>query len=240
MHNGVVVEAGGYHGWWMQEIIRRLRGHHEPQEEMAFHSVIERLRSDTPEPTMVELGSFWSYYALWAQNAIPKTKCILVEPDPNNLELGRRNFALNGAQGTFINGAAGIPNGQTIKLRCESDLAVRDLPVVGVDDLIKNENLERIDLLLSDVQGAEVDMLDSASNALSSGKIRFLVVSTHHHSISGDTRTHERCREKLISYGAHIIAEHSTDESCSGDGLIVASLDQRDRDLRVELSRVEE
>ena len=34
MHNGVLVEQGGYHGAWMSEIIRALRGHHEPQEEL--------------------------------------------------------------------------------------------------------------------------------------------------------------------------------------------------------------
>src|ERR1700735_2772689 len=56
MHNGVLVREGCYHGPWMTEIIRRLRGHHEPQEEFAFHAVLERLASDTPEPTMVELG----------------------------------------------------------------------------------------------------------------------------------------------------------------------------------------
>src|SRR6516225_7065513 len=29
MHNGVRVIAGGYHGEWMMELIKRLRGHHE-------------------------------------------------------------------------------------------------------------------------------------------------------------------------------------------------------------------
>ena len=55
MHNGLVIEAGCYHGEWMTEVIRRLRGHHEPQEELAFYTLVEQLRADTPAPVMVEL-----------------------------------------------------------------------------------------------------------------------------------------------------------------------------------------
>jgi hypothetical protein len=33
MHNGVVVHSGSYHGEWMTEIISKVCGHHEPQEE---------------------------------------------------------------------------------------------------------------------------------------------------------------------------------------------------------------
>ena len=40
MHNGVRVVAGGYHGDWMREVIERLAGHHEPQEEAVFHEVM--------------------------------------------------------------------------------------------------------------------------------------------------------------------------------------------------------
>jgi hypothetical protein len=32
MHNGLLVEEGGHYGAWMTEVVRTLRGHHEPQE----------------------------------------------------------------------------------------------------------------------------------------------------------------------------------------------------------------
>jgi hypothetical protein len=44
MHEGTRVLAGGYFGDWMSEIIRRLRGHHEPQEELVVHRILKRLR----------------------------------------------------------------------------------------------------------------------------------------------------------------------------------------------------
>ena len=36
MHDGTLVSANGYCGKWMTEIVQRLKGHHEPQEELIF------------------------------------------------------------------------------------------------------------------------------------------------------------------------------------------------------------
>ncbi len=56
----------------MAEIIRCLRGHHEPQEEAVFHQIVERLKHESPAaPAIVELGSFWSYYACGSARRSP-------------------------------------------------------------------------------------------------------------------------------------------------------------------------
>jgi hypothetical protein len=88
------------------------------------------------------------------------------------------------------------------------------------------------------VQGAELAVIDGAKDLLSSGRVRFALVSTHHHSISDDPLIHHRCLELLRSLGAHVIAEHTVAESCSGDGLIAVAFDPRDRDLVVPVSHV--
>ena len=237
MHNGILIEAGCYYGAWMTEIIRRLRGHHEPQEEAAFHVVVERIRADPPpEPVMIELGSFWAYYSLWMARSLPAARLVLVEPDHANLEAGRRNMALNRQRARHIHAAVGMPDGASAELICESDGVRRPVALVSVDGIMQREGLDHVDLLLCDAQGAELTMLDGARRALEERRIRFLVVSTHHHSISGDPQIHMRCLEALTSAGAHIIAEHSVAESFSGDGLIVGTLDPRDTDLRVDLT----
>jgi len=88
MHNGVRVVAGGYYGDWMTGIIERLRGHHEPQEEVVFHEILKHL---PPSATMLELGGFWSYYSLWFKSQHgDQRKAYVVEPDPNHI--GRTNF----------------------------------------------------------------------------------------------------------------------------------------------------
>ena len=99
MHNGVLVVEG----WLLRRLDERdhphLRGHHEPQEEVVFHEIVERLAADDGPPTMVELGAFWAYYTLWVMQRMPSTRAILVELDPNNLEVGKVNLRLNGRAG---------------------------------------------------------------------------------------------------------------------------------------------
>ena len=103
MHNGLRVVAGGYYGAWMQEIITRLEGHHEPQEEAAFHALLPLL---PPDATMIELGAFWSYYTLWFLHYAPGRRAVALEPDPGHLAIGRRNAALNGLSPVFVQGVA--------------------------------------------------------------------------------------------------------------------------------------
>jgi FkbM family methyltransferase len=235
MHNGVVVEAGGYFGDWMQEIIRRLGGHHEPQEERAFARILERLE---PGSTMIELGSFWAYYSLWFRRALPGSMNVCVEPDDERLALGRRNFALNGYDAVFLPYAIGAADDDVAFLR-ERDGGTVHLSMRSVDSIVEEQQLRRVDLLHVDIQGAEVAMLDGARRTITAGRLRFLVVSTHHWRISGDPLTHQRCLRRIVQLGGRILAEHSVPESASGDGLIVASFDARDADMApIALSHV--
>jgi FkbM family methyltransferase len=238
MHNGVVVSEGRYHGAWMTEVIKRLRGHHEPQEELAFHTALERLAASSHSPTIVELGSFWAYYSIWAKHRIPSARLVLFEPDPSNLAVGRHNLELNGMDGTFVQAAIGSEHEAQVTLTWESDGQPHPTRQLTVDGLIRDLPIEHIDLLLADVQGAETAMLLGCTSALAQRRIRFLVLSTHHHAISGDPLTHQRCLRILRDAGACLVAEHSVAESCSGDGLIVASFLPEDRDLRAEVTIV--
>ena len=238
MHNGVVISEGRYHGAWMTEVIRRLRGHHEPQEELAFHTVLERLATSSRAPVMFELGSFWAYYSIWAKHTIPSARLVLLEPDPSNLAVGRHNLELNGMDATVVQAAIGAEHDTEVTLTRESDNQPHLTRQVTVDGLMQDLGLDRIDLLLADVQGAETATLRGCAHALAARRIRFLVVSTHHHVISGDPLTHQRCVRILRDAGAHLVAEHSVAESCSGDGLIVAAMLPEDRDLRAEVTIV--
>lgn len=238
MHNGVRVVAGGYYGDWMIEVIRRLRGHHEPQEELAVHAVLERLAVTAgPQPVVMELGAFWAYYSVWALHRIPGARSFLVEPDPAYLDVGRRNMALNGFEATVLQAAVGGEAAPAVPFECESDGQTRYVGIEGLASLYERFGLDRVDVLFVDVQGAETSLLEAAAPLLARGAVRFLVLSTHHEVVSGDPHTHERCRAAVLAAGAHVIAEHTPGESVSGDGLLVASFDRRDRDLTVLVSR---
>jgi FkbM family methyltransferase len=228
MHNGLRMVAGGYYGEWMVEVIRRLRGCHEPQEELVFWEVMKRLPA---APLMIELGAFWAYYTCWFLRDRLAGRAYCVEPDPNNLEIGRANLELNDAQATFIHAAVdSVATGPT-PFSCESDGAVRPTPHISVDTLVREHEIAGIDLLLSDAQGAETAMLEGCVETIRAGKLRFILISTHHHSISGDPLTHQQCLARVRDLGGHVFAEHSIPESFSGDGLIAASFAAADRDM---------
>jgi FkbM family methyltransferase len=238
MHNGLLVEEGGYYGDWMTETIRALRGHHEPQEERVFHRIVERLAEDGGAPVMIEFGSFWTYYGLWFCHALPGSRVIALEPDPQYLDVGKRNAALNGYTDriTFHAGAIGDQPHQPVAFQAESDGQTYDVVQHDLTSLMSVSGLTQADLVLADVQGAESLLIDQARGDFESGRVRFLIVSTHHHSISGDALTHQQALQALTDAGGHVIAEHSVGESFSGDGLIAVSFDDRDKNFQVPVS----
>lgn len=221
MHEGSLVLADGYYGEWMSRIIAGLHGHHEPQEELLFHSLLPHVR---PGTLFVELGAYWAFYTNWYLGAVPGSRAVCVEPEPVHLETGRRNLALNGREAWLIRATVG-----EMHRPAAGDEGLECLDMPALEERIEHEPIE---LLHMDVQGAETGFLRSMRRSAAAERVRFLVVSTHHESISGSASTHDDCLEELRSQGAVVLAEHSVPESFSGDGLIVASFDARDRRLR--------
>jgi FkbM family methyltransferase len=231
MHNGILVEHGGYHGEYMAHVITTLRGHHEPQEERAFWEILGRLSGS---PAMIELGAYWAYYSLWFRHEFPSGTNLMYEPDAQHLQLGQRNFARNGFTGHFEAAAAGIDG--IVNFYDETEKQWRSIASKSVSTICRERNIEFLDLLHMDVQGAEFNALLGAEPLIAEDKLRFVFVSTHHHLISGDPLTHQKCLQWLRDRGAHVICEHSVNESYSGDGLIVASFSKEDTDFEIAIS----
>lgn len=230
MHNGLKVVAGGYYGDWMAHIIRALRGHHEPQEELLFNRLIDYARNNS---LFVELGSFWSYYSLWYLYSVPGSRAICVEPDPANLGIGRRNAALNGFADrvAFHQAWIGEVADEGSLFRTESTQEQVILPCLNMDRISELSGGQTVEVLHIDAQGAELGFLQSMPGAVARGAVRFLVVSTHHSSISGSKTTHQDCVRAIRAMNGAVLVEHDVQESFSGDGLIVASFFEQDRNL---------
>ena len=235
-HNGLRVLAGGYHGSWMKEIIAELKGHHEPQEEKLYYEVLKKLRKS---PKILELGSFWSYYSLWLLHQFNDAHAFACEPDPVNRKVGIVNAQLNNLSDriTFIESAAGSEDGKSIEFTLDSDPSQkRHATIRSIDSLVKEYNINLIDIVHMDVQGVELDALRGAIESIKRNKIRFVFISTHHYTFSHDPMTHQKCKQFLIDNGAHIVSSHNVLESFSGDGLIVASFDKKDEDFKIDVS----
>ena len=231
MHNGLKVVEGCYYGEWMSEVIKRCRGHHEPQEEKAFE-IINNLIGDSG--FMIELGCFWAYYSLWFLSKSRHRSAVGLEPEPDHIKFGLQNAEINhlNHQMTFIHGACAPSDNSTINLTTEKS---GNLTLKGytVQELLR---LSNIDLLHCDTQGCEEFVADQVLKLAESGLIRFCFFSTHAYEITGNPLTHQQTLEKLQNFGAWIICEHDVFESFSGDGLIVASFMPLDRGLRIEIS----
>ena len=235
MHNGIKVIRDGYQGAWMTEIITRLRGHHEPQEERLFYEILKRLQGSSSTPSMIELGAWWCYYTMWFLNEFPSAKAICIEPEEQNLELGKKNLRLNGLNAEFLRARIG----SSYELGNEISPVDLSAEVIDLDSVLRRFSMNKLDVLHCDIQGFELPMLESSLQFLATRKIRFVIISTHHISISGDEFTHEKCLELLKMAGAHIICEHNVGESFSGDGLIAASFDTADFDFTVPVSKAD-
>lgn len=220
MHDGTRVIAGGYYGDWMQEVIGKLQGHHEPQEELLFHTLLKHAH---PGSLMVEFGCYWAYYSNWYLGAVPQSTAICIEPDENRLQVGQQNFQINQREAAIHVAAAGGQYQSECPFVRESDGASVTIPVWDFAKLLEQVGTDCIEFLHMDTQGAELPFLQSIARTPYQNRIRFLVISTHHQSISGSATTHRDCLAELINLGAFILCEHSVDESFSGDGLIVAS-----------------
>jgi FkbM family methyltransferase len=222
MHNGIRVAADRYYGEWMTDIISRLRGHHEPQEEIVFHEIMKHIGANA---TMLELGGFWSYYSLWFLAGSGTRRSIVLEPDPNHLKVGQKNAELNGRTIEFVQASVGEHSSSPRPFQTESagEVLIRQ---VSVPDLLEEKGVPYLDILHSDTQGAETGIIASCEELLRSNRIGFCIVSTHSHHIGGDILKHQKCLAMMRDFGGRILIEHDVQESFSGDGLIVAYFGQ--------------
>jgi FkbM family methyltransferase len=126
---------------------------------------------------VIDVGANLGWYSLLSAK-IGAERIIACEPDPRSLELLKRSIAMNGFRGitcyevcvTAKQGYATLyvaknklganslvrkPEGEAIQARCTT-----------LDHIVKQENLERIDLIKIDVEGSEPDVVRGASHTL--------------------------------------------------------------------------
>jgi len=202
LHNGLRIHVGSYYGPEIAQLLSQNKGVHEPQEELVFGAILNSISS---QAVMIELGAYWGFYSMWFASSIKESKNYLIEPDPFNLAQGKRNFKLNKLTGDFKQAFVGIKSDEK-----------SEIPTVSVFDFASEKKLDFIDVLHSDIQGYEVEMLLGCEGYLKEGKIGYFFISTHSNAL------HEQCIKILEDNNYLIISACNLDESYSEDGLIVA------------------
>jgi hypothetical protein len=202
MHNGIKVDPLSYYSYPMLKMLEQNKGVHEPQEENIFQEVLATLNDDKSK-IMLELGSYWSFYSIWFKKIFPSADCYMVEPDRRNLMYGQHNFEINKIKGTFIHG--GI-----------SGKKDNSNNITTVDDICQEQQIDFLDILHSDIQGYELEMLYGSQKMLSKNKVGYAFISTHSNEL------HTQCQQLLQDkYGFITVASANLDESFSWDGILV-------------------
>lgn len=198
LHNGLRVPVNNYYGEF-SSILAINRGVHEPLEEYVFQEMLRQL--DPTQPIeMIELGSYWAHYSMWLKSRFPHARTTCVEPAPEHLEAGRKNFALNGMSGDFIQAFVSSEHFQ-------------------VDAFLAQQPPRDIDILHADIQGFELQMLAGARQALSDRRIRRLFVSTHSQDLHHDVLKFLQATDYRVDVSADF-----ANETTSFDGFIYACL----------------
>ena len=203
LHNGIRVNPYSYYGEKYFPLIVENRGVHEPQEERVFSEVLKGMPDGA---TMIELGSYWSFYSIWFSKMVKNAVNYMVEPDFLNLKYGKINFKANGLKPTsfyqaFV-GASSSVDAQGQKTMC-------------IDDFVQEHNIPFIDILHSDIQGFELDMLKGAVKTIEARKIGYMFISTHSNPL------HYQCIDFLKNYGYELIASADKQQTYSFDGVLV-------------------
>lgn len=195
LHNGIRVPFSGNLAYYedFSKILIYNRGVHEPLEEFIFQELIKRLPQN---PVMIELGAYWGHYSMWMKKERPNANIHLVEADSNNIEVGKNNLKNQNMDATFI------------------------LQPVGVNGFIVDKyinNFDKVNLLHSDIQGYEIEMLEGATESLNKFKIDYLMISTHSEDL------HKLVLKKLKKHKYRIEVSSGFNETLSHDGFILAS-----------------
>ena len=202
LHNGIKVPIRGKYSYYenFSDILIINRGVHEPVEEYCFQELINSLKKQNLDKfTMLELGAYWGHYSMWLKSNLSFADCYLVEPDLINYECGKNNFLINNLEGNFINE----------KVSSE---------YFTVDKFFKKHpNLEFINILHSDIQGYELEMLKNSKNCLSDNIINYIFISTHSEDL------HKNCIDYLKKFNYEIDVSSGFDrETTSTDGFLMA------------------
>ena len=194
MYNDLKVYKNCYYDEF-SEIFWLNGGIHEPQEEYLFHSIISKIKKKSP--VMLELGSYWGFYSMSLLKKKNEAKCYCIEAGEREMESGKANFELNEMKAEFTLGAVG-------------DKGIR------VDDFLNERGIAHLDILHSDIQGYEAQMLSGAKEYFLAKAIDYVFISTHSEHL------HSTCLDFLKQMEYNVVSSVDLDETFSCDGLIVA------------------
>jgi FkbM family methyltransferase len=136
----------------------------------------------------------------------PNARFIAVEPAENNLRVLRQNMQAANIKAEVVAAAVGAVSGEMpLETDCigynihvkNPDASGPKVQVFTIDDLLKNLQIERVDLLKMDIEGAEKSIFDNPGPWIS--KVKAIILEIH-----GDF-TEEHLRRAVAPFGFSVL-----------------------------------
>jgi len=182
------------------------------QREMEHKAMLERVLR--PGMTVLDIGANIGYYALMEHALIvPGGRLIAVEPSPANVDLLKRNLALNGCTGVEVHQAAvsdtigkrsfflsHMSNLNTFHGEATAHLsgAAIEVETTTVPALMKGR---RLDLMRMDVEGHEVEVINGLLPAVEAGTQAPMIIFETHRNRYSAGHDLERPLRRLFALG---------------------------------------
>lgn len=167
-------------------------GKYEPQET----DLIGRMLG--PGGVFVDVGAHWGYFSLLAADRVgPSGRVVAVEADPRIFAILAGNFARNRLdRAVAVHAAAadrdgpialaGFDEGQdnwglsrVVEDSSRAGAFAFEVPARPLDDLLDDHEVEAVDLLKVDIEGAEALAIPGMRRGLASGRYRRLLIELH-------------------------------------------------------------
>jgi FkbM family methyltransferase len=164
-------------------------GRYEPQETQLA------LRLLRPGMTAVDVGANWGYFTLVCAHRVGSNgRVFALEPHPQLVSMLGENVTDNHLSHVeVIRVAAGAAAGTTAFVGFDhhagnsgvsraargADRVDFESPVAALDDLLDGRQIDRVDLVKVDIEGAEVAALAGMSRGLARGRYRFVLLECH-------------------------------------------------------------
>jgi len=125
--------------------------------------------------------------------------------EPCNMEYGKANFKYNNLKGDFFRYYVAD------KPSANEDGSFN----ISVDSFMRDNQIDFVDILHSDIQGYELLMLKGAQQLLTKRKVGYVFISTHSDDLHAD------CKQLMDAMGFIQLCAANLEETYSQDGLLV-------------------
>jgi FkbM family methyltransferase len=147
--------------------------------------------------TVIDAGACYGEFSLYAARRVgPSGKVLMLEPDPENIRKAEEYFAYNGGKpanleivpaglwkhaGT-LKFASGLGSASTLidaGQEVPPGASITEVPVESLASLVERYGLRRLDQVKVDIEGAEVEVVESGREIIEKFKPRFSIASYH-------------------------------------------------------------